>query len=188
MATAVQPQTAPGIKILWIPLALFVSVGGVVGSIYLSAEMGLKACPLCFYQRSFMMAVATILIWGMCLPGIPASALTPLALSSAVAGGGIAVFHTYLDATGFLECPLGITDRLPVPQESLIVFSVLVFLLIVDLFHHRQYLLQGLGAILLGGVLAAICLNEHVTPPPPVPEKPYQTELDGCRRAYREKA
>jgi disulfide bond formation protein DsbB len=41
--------------------ALAVSAVGTVGSLYLSLGMGLKACPLCFYQRTFMMSTAAVL-------------------------------------------------------------------------------------------------------------------------------
>src|SRR5450631_4118519 len=109
MSTAASAPT-PDRKSLWIALALFTSVVGVVGSLYLSVAMELKACPLCFYQRAFIMATATTLFFGLSLRGVPSAALTPLALASAVAGGGIAAFHVYIDAKGILECPIGVTQ------------------------------------------------------------------------------
>lgn len=187
MATVNPPSKNSGAdpKILWLRGALFVSVVGVVGSLYLSLQMDLKACPLCLYQRAFLMAVAAILGLGLALPGVPSAGLTPLALASAVAGGGIATFHTYLDAAGILECPAGITSVLVAPQESLIVFGLVVILLFGDLFHQRAYVMQGMGAVLLGVVFTSTCIR--ATPPVPTPTSPYDSakKLDGCRKVYK---
>jgi hypothetical protein len=43
--------------------ACFAAVG-VGGSLYLSLGLGLRACPLCFYQRSFVMATLAVSSWG----------------------------------------------------------------------------------------------------------------------------
>ncbi len=151
-----------------------------------------------------MMAAATILFFGAFMPGLPAAALTPLALASVVAGGGIAAMHTKLVLDNILECPAGITSELldklqaqgyaadidialTVPAESLVVFAILLVLLVCDLFHQRLYIPQGLGAILIGGSLAALCLNPAATPPPPSPTAAYTTPLDGCRKVFNEK-
>ncbi len=186
--TPSQRPSAPDLKTLWPRLALFVSVVGVVGSLYLSLQLDLKACPLCFYQRAFIMSVAAILGIGLFLPGVPAAALTPLALAPAVAGGGVAALHTYLVWTGVLECPVGATRVLVAPQESLIVFATLLILLAVDLFHQGRYAMQGIGAMLLGYVFYSTCIK--ATPEPPTPTAPYKTDmkdLDGCRKVYHEK-
>ena len=185
MATATPPD-APSTS-LWIPLALFASTIGVVGSLYLSIALDLKACPLCFYQRAFMMAAAMILFFGMALRGVPYAVLTPLALGSTVAGGGIAAFHVYLDGKGILECPIGATGFLVAPQESFVVYVFLLAFLLCDLFQERRFVPQGLGAILIGGVFAYACLHPAVTPPSPNPTAPYPTDkkLDGCRKVFR---
>lgn len=184
MATPSQPQalSSADSKILWTRLALFVSVIGVVGSLYLSLQLGLKACPLCFYQRAFMMAVAAILGLGLSMPAVPTAALAPLALASTIAGSGIAAFHTYLDATGVLECPAGISGTLTAPQESLAVYALLLVLLLCDLFNQRRYVMQGIGAILLGVIFTITCIQ--ATPPSPAPAGPYTIPLDGCRKPY----
>ena len=83
MATAASPlapPAAPDLKMLWPRLALFVSVVGVVGSLYLSMGMEMRACPLCFYQRAFMMAVAAILAFGLALPDLPRGLTTEAVL------------------------------------------------------------------------------------------------------------
>jgi Disulfide bond formation protein DsbB len=180
MAADSQTEKEPGPdrKILWTRLAFFVAVIGVVGSLHLSLSMELKACPLCFYQRAFMMGAAGVLAFGAFLPGTPTAALTVCALPAALAGTGIAVWHTYLDATGVLECPAGITGALTAPQESLAVFLLLVAFLLGDLFHQKKYVMQGLGAILLGVVFCATSIQAT----PAKMTEPHPAPLDGCRK------
>jgi disulfide bond formation protein DsbB len=180
MATDSQPpkDTNPDLKVLWTRCALFVAVLGVLGSLHLSISMELKACPLCFYQRAFMMAAAGVLAFGTFLPGMPTAALTVLALPAAFAGTGVAVWHSYLDATGVLECPAGISGFLTAPQESLIMFVLLMALLLGDLFHQQKYVVQGIGAILLGVVF---CTTSIKATPAKMTE-PHPAPLDGCRK------
>jgi len=116
------------------------------------------------------------------MPGVSPAALAPLALASALAGGLIAAFHTYLDATGVLECPAGISAAFTAPQESLAVYVLLLMFLLGDLFHQRRYVVQGIGAVLLGIIFSGTCIQ--ATPPSPDPTGPYTTPLDGCRKAY----
>lgn len=176
MSTSQNPR--PDIKLLWTRLAFFVSVVGVVGSLYLSLQMELKACPLCFYQRAFIMAVAAILGFGLSMPGVPRAALAPLALAPALAGGFVAAWHTYKVVDGTLECPPGITGVLLAPHDSLVVYGLLAILLLVDLFHQRTYVMHGLGAILIGYVFASTCIRAT----PPEMTKPAPAPLDGCRK------
>ena len=184
--TTATPSSADS-KSLWIPLALFASAVGVTGSLYLSISLELKACPLCFYQRAFLMATATILFFGIWLRGVPQAALAPLALASTAAGTGIAAFHVYLDANGILECPLGVTGFLVAPQESFIVYVIVLAFLLCDLFWEARFVPQGLGAVLIGVVLAITCVDPNVTPPAPQPTGPYPSDkkLDTCRKVYR---
>src|SRR5437762_5605329 len=92
----------------WTWLAALVALVALAGSLYLSIGMGLKACPLCFYQRTFVMGVVAVLCLGLLLPGVRTSVLNVLALPLAVGGLAIAGWHTYLEAGGFLECPDGV--------------------------------------------------------------------------------
>ena len=174
----------PDLKILWLRLAFFVSAVGVVGSLYLSLGMDLKACPLCFYQRAFIMSVAAVLGFGLTLPGFPMAAATPLALAPATAGTWIAIRHVILDSTGVLECPIGVTGFLVAPQESLIVYALLMILLLVDLFHQRRYVSNGLYAVMIGFVLGNMCMRS--TPPAKEPTAPYDAEkkIDECRKKF----
>ena len=55
----------------WLWAATGLALVGTAGSLYLSLGMGLKACPLCFYQRTFVMAALAVLLVGrldMCRP------------------------------------------------------------------------------------------------------------------------
>src|SRR5262245_4640704 len=100
--TAVSPTPI----VTW--LALPVAVVGSAGSVYLSVGMNLKACPLCFYQRSFILGVVGVLGVGL-LAGMRRSAsLSLLALPLAVAGLFVAGFHVHLERAGVLECPRGV--------------------------------------------------------------------------------
>src|SRR5215470_2689255 len=115
MATAAPPApttappaepAAPAPMTWWLPLAALVALVGVIGSLYLSLGMELKACPLCFYQRSFIMATLAVLAFGLFIREIPRGAVTPLALGPAMAGAYIAVMHVNAVYTGALECPI----------------------------------------------------------------------------------
>ena len=182
---AVQPEPPPpDLKILWTRLALFFAVIGVLGSLHMSLGMEppLKACPLCYYQRAFIMAAAAVLAIGMFLPGVPTAAVKVLALAPAFAGAAISTYHTYLAATGALECPKGVTGVLAAPQEGLLVFVFLMAALLGDLFHRGQYVMQGIGAILLGFVFCTTGVRSTAPPPPTAKDAP----LDGCRPPYKE--
>ncbi|MCH8830219.1 MAG: disulfide bond formation protein B, partial [Planctomycetes bacterium] len=89
-------------------IALSVAVVGTLGSLWLSYGMGLKACPLCLYQRTFIMGVVAVLLIGLLTPVLRSPLLCLLALPAAVGGLGVALFHEYLELAGKLECPDGI--------------------------------------------------------------------------------
>jgi hypothetical protein len=174
------------LKILWTRLALFIAAVGVLGSLHLSINMGLQACPYCYYQRTFMMAAAGILLFAMFLPGVPSGAVSVLALTPASAGMCIAAVHVYAEWTGALECPKGVSGFLPVPQESFAAFLLLMGALLGDLVHRRTYVLQGVGAILLGVVFCSMCLKSVQRMEPP--REPYKTtEPEGCRKPFAAK-
>jgi disulfide bond formation protein DsbB len=161
----------------------------LAGSLYLSLGMDLKACPLCFYQRTFVMGVVAVLCLGLLLPGVRTSALNVLALPLAVSGLAIAVFHVNLEATGVLECPTGMFGYGSAPQQSLTIYVLLVLLLalalIVDALRRPVDLLMGASAIVVGLLLAlgSICS----TPPSPEPKQAYNlpVDKDGCRKPFK---
>jgi hypothetical protein len=171
----------------WHTGALGVAAAGVAGSLYLSVGMGLKACPLCFYQRSFLMAVAAVLLVGWVLRLRPSGAIFALTLPLAVSGLSVAVFHAYLEQTGKLECPQGMLGLGSAPQQSLGLFVLLVGLLLagaVSYWSRRE--LEGspiVGGILLGIALGAASIWS-APPMPPAPNAPYAEPLLICRPPY----
>src|SRR3954471_1187479 len=86
--------------------ALVVALAGLAGSLYLSLAMGLRACPLCFYQRTFVMSVGAVLALGLLGAAARPGRLALLALPLAIAGLTVALFHVSLELRHKLECPL----------------------------------------------------------------------------------
>src|SRR5262245_8515500 len=92
----------------WTWAALLVSGLAVAGSLYLSLGMNLQPCPLCYYQRSFAMAVFGVLAMSLISRAQARVAPAVLAMPMAMAGLLIAAWHTYLVVSGKLECPKGV--------------------------------------------------------------------------------
>src|SRR5438132_5944233 len=130
------PQ-AKGVAGLWTFAALLVALLGVTGSLFLSIGMGLRACPLCFYQRTFMMGLVGVLVMGILAGTGHGGRLALVSLPLAIAGLGVALFHVFLEVTGTLECPHGVLDIGSAPQQSLTLFLVLCGLLLADVYHGR---------------------------------------------------
>lgn len=67
VSTASEPElsrtaasaTTVSASLVW--LSFLVALAALLGSLWLSIGMGLKACPLCLYQRTFVMGVAAVL-------------------------------------------------------------------------------------------------------------------------------
>jgi disulfide bond formation protein DsbB len=170
-----------GARSLWCWAALLLAVAGLAGSLSLSLVLHLKPCPLCYYQRTFMMALVAVLLTGL-IAGVGRLAL--LALPLAVAGHGVALFHVYLEATGKLECPAGILGIGSAPQQSLALFAVIVLLLAIDVLRGPRAGLALIGTAFLGAALAFAASTTN--PPPPTPTGPYQDQVpDICRPPFR---
>jgi disulfide bond formation protein DsbB len=95
------PKTQPSSPItqepsLWLWGAMMASLIALAGSLDLSLGMGLKACPLCLYQRTFIMGVVGVLAVGFFVKDLQPKVLCLLALPVAVAALGVAAFHCYL--------------------------------------------------------------------------------------------
>jgi disulfide bond formation protein DsbB len=104
----VSPDAAPAV-LVWAPLLVaLVALVALAGSLWLSLGMGLKACPLCFYQRTFVMGVVAVLLVGLLSGQHHRTVLNLLALPLVVGGLGVAVFHVHLEQSGILECPAGV--------------------------------------------------------------------------------
>lgn len=165
-------------------VALCVAITGSLGSVYLSTGLGLKACPLCFYQRSFMMAAAVSLLVSLWLDGTRSIRSFFVALPFASAGLGVAIFHECLVLSGTLECPAAIFGWGDGPTQSLVVFSVLTALCLFGAFLNRLSskrvgLASILAVTLIGFAVAWACIAS-APPIPPPPTQPY----DGAKQLF----
>jgi disulfide bond formation protein DsbB len=153
----------------------------------LSIGMGLKACPVCFYQRTFVMGVLAVFAIGVLAGRGRRGVLNLLALPLAVAGFGVAAFHVSLELTGKLECPAGVLDIGTAPQQSLAALTLLLVLVVVGVVRSRNagdfHPLTAPAAVVLG-VLRA--WGSVVSSPPVEPAtKAYKEPLDRCRPPFR---
>jgi len=180
MTTAAPAPAAPAARFgLFAALALLVALAAVGGSLYLSLGMDLKACPLCLYQRAFVMAAAGILLLAW-LAGSPQPGLASLlALPPALAAAGVAAFHVYLEQTGKLVCPQGVLGVGTAPQQALAVQALLLLLLVVDVGRHCCW--QAAVAGLLG---VAFAVGAVVSAPPMPKPEPFDKPPDRCRPPY----
>jgi disulfide bond formation protein DsbB len=156
-------------------LALLLSAAVVGGSLYLSLGMGLIACPLCFYQRTFAIAVLCVLAVGI-LGGVrPAWRLSLLALAPAFGGLGMAGWHYSLVASGEMICPDGAFGLGSAPLQSLVAFGVLTLILCCDIAAGCRSTSGACGHTTLGGFTAGVLglglafasvKATHIVPPP----------------------
>lgn len=167
-------------------VALLLAAIGTAGSLCLSLSLGLKACPLCLYQRAFLFSAFAVLVMGFLARPVDRPLAGVLALPPAVAGGGIAVFHVYLESSGILECPAGIFGIGSAPQQSLTLFALLLLTLVLGTLSQGsgKWKLQ-LPAASIIGVLLALAAVASAPPMPKVPTKAYEQPLDICRPPYR---
>jgi disulfide bond formation protein DsbB len=151
-------------------LALLAAAVALLGSLDFSMRQNLVACPLCLYQRVFLMAVISTL--GLCnlVPLLRETGIgTRLALPLAVAGLGVVVIHVRLEWNELLVCPKGFFALGTVPQQSLAAFALICGLLTVSLIGSAgiRWLVPG---VILGSVFAYVCLASG--PPPSTPPRP----------------
>lgn len=180
MSTAKPTTAGPMSPTLLVPL-LF-ALAGTWGSLYLSIGLGLKACPLCFYQRTFMMSVLAVLVMGWLADRTQGPLYCLLCVPLAIGGLGVAAFHEYLVVTGKLECPLGLFGVGTAPAQSLALFAALTVTIVWGAW---QKLVWIPGGVLLGIVLAWGCVAS-APPMPQAPTKAYDKPPDICRPPYRE--
>jgi disulfide bond formation protein DsbB len=147
--------------------------------------MHLKACPLCFYQRTFMMSLVAVLGMGLLAGATGPGRLSLLTLPLAFAGLGVAAFHVWLEASERLECPRGLLGLGTAPKQSLAVFAVLAGLLLLDALRLGPGAWTlAIAAVLLGAALAVgSCTSNPPMPEPP--PKPYPGEPEICRPPFR---
>jgi disulfide bond formation protein DsbB len=179
-----QPGATAGVA-CW--LALLVAGAGLGGSLALSLGLGLRACPLCFYQRTFAMSLVAVLAMGLLAGAARPRQLALLALPLAVGGLGVALFHVSLELRGKLECPTGLFGLGSAPQQSLATFVALTLLLAVGAAcgpgAGMTRWVAFAGATGLGALLAvASCIANP--PPPPAPTRPYEAPPEICRPPF----
>lgn len=168
-------------------MGLFAALVASAGSLWLSLGMNLVPCPLCYYERTAAFACVGVLLIGL-LSGADRGASTSLlALPVAALGMGVAAFHVWLEASGKLECPLGVGGFGSAPQQSLASLSLLALLLLADALGAsrtgRASPLTVLASLIFAGVVTVASI--YSVPPPPKPTKPYEdTPPKGCRPPY----
>src|SRR5262245_55179584 len=171
----------------WTLAAFAAALAALAGSLYLSLGMGLEACLLCFYQRTFVMGVVGVLGMGLLTAARRTGFPSLLALPLAAGGLGVAVFHAYAEAQGRMECPAGIFGLGSAPQQSLAALSAVFLLVTVDAVGGPKRGAFGrpmpLVAVLLG-VLFAYAGIKSVPPPPKLDPKAYSEPPRGCRPPY----
>lgn len=155
--------------------ALVAAAASVAGSLYLSLGLKLIACPLCFYQRTFAFAVLGVLILGVFTRARETAYVNLMAFLPAVAGGLVAAFHTYLEASGALVCPKGIAGIGSTAQQSLASFILILACLLPGLMidiRRKGLSIAPVGwSLLLGGVFAGGCIVSAPAPSMPPPDK-----------------
>jgi hypothetical protein len=164
--------------------ALIVSLAGLGGSLFLTWGMALKACPLCFYQRTFMMSLVAVLGMGLVAGALYPGRLGLLALPLATAGLGVALFHVWLEVSGKLECPKGLLGLGTAPVQSLTLFGLLFVLLVADVWlgnpaRPATWIIVG-GGVVLGVLLAAASCTSNPPMVRPAPET-YSRPPEVCR-------
>ena len=169
---------------VWVWLAFLCGVAALAGSLGLSYGMGLKACPLCFYQRTFVMSLVAVLCIGLLTPAGRGANLAWLALPLAVAGLGVAGFHVFLELSGKLECPTGVFGLGTAPQQSLAMFLLFTGLLVGDLVRNPSCVM-AIGSTVLIGALLALASTTSNPPMPTPPQQPYAQPPEICRPPYR---
>jgi disulfide bond formation protein DsbB len=176
-------------------LALILSAGAVAGSLYMSWEMGLKACTLCFYQRAFACGLVGVLAVGVLAFRDQGAKLCKVALPLAVAGLGVAGFHVWLGWTSwpregaewYLACPAGIEGIGTAPQQSFAAFALITAVLLIGAVGEIGASGRGGAALVLalvlgaGGAVASLRANPEMAAPKPLPSTP----LDTCQPTTR---
>lgn len=155
--------------------ATVAALASVTGSLYLSLGLGLIACPLCFYQRTFAFAVLGVLLVGVCTRAWETQYVNLMALLPAVAGAVVAAFHTYLDMSGKLVCPKGLFGVGTTAQQSLASFVLILACLLPGLAQDVRRGVVKVAAvgwvIVVGGAFAFGCVVSSPAPSVVPPEK-----------------
>lgn len=150
------PELSPPKSVmLWNVLALCFALIAVAGSFWLWVAPDLKGCPLCSYQRSFVIAVATILLLAQLTELRASAVISVLAMPVAMTGLAIAMYHVERQLAGKMEFSAGLFGLGSAPQQSLAVQALLVIVLLVA--GIRRPVLAV--AIAMGILLAYACVQ-----------------------------
>lgn len=176
----------------WAWIACGASAIGVIASVGLSLLLKLRACPLCFYQRTAVMCTACVLSVGLTAAPQQAALWCLVCWAVHVMGLGVALFHVWLVQRQVLECPRGFGGLGTAPHQSLLFFLLAALPLLLGA--EGGFALLGFGAA--GGILLTTLLGLFMaalsiitSPPlPPVPTQAYDPRsqpLDICRPPFR---
>lgn len=185
------PHDRPS-PIVWNAAAFAVAIAAAGGSLYLSLGLGLKACPLCFYQRSFALAAVLVLAMQLGTQGLRSAYACLVTLPLAASGLGLAAFHVYLVQAGKLECPPALFGWGDGPLQSLAVFAALASFCLSGAWTARRTSgcdgpFASVAAVLLGAAAAWACIAS-APPLPPAPAQPYDAvkqPFDMCRPPFQ---
>jgi disulfide bond formation protein DsbB len=169
----------------WYLPALLLAFAGSVGSVWLSVGLNLRACPLCFYQRSAVfLALATLLLGWVAPHRVPRGTAALLALPACFLGLGVALWHVGLELTGTLECPDGLAGLGTAPQQSLTAFVPLSAAALASARAAAGWRLVGIAVLL--GVCGALAAIKSSPPLPNVPDGGYlNAPFDTCRKVHK---
>jgi hypothetical protein len=172
-------------------LTLIFSAVATAGSLYLSIGIGLKACPLCFYQRTFAFALVAVCAVGLSVFGKESGRLNLLTLPLCLGGLGVAGFHLWLVLSGKLACPNGIADLGPAPLQSTIAFVLILLPILYGLFvESRTECLKPLPLVLglslgLAGAYGSTTPGLKVGANPPPMQQAEGEKLETCKKPYQ---
>jgi hypothetical protein len=124
-----------------------------------------------------------VLVAGLLMRDQTAAGVAVMALPVAVAGLGVGVIHNYLEFTGKLECPKGISNIGTAPQQAAVAQAILVLFLLTAAM-RRPFV--AFVAIVMGAAVAWLLFT--TSPKPVVPTKPYEGRIAKCRVPYKEPA
>lgn len=167
---------------------------GVGGCLYLSFGAGLVACPLCIYQRAFLMAAFAVAAIGAVAGRGIAGLVCAMILPIAVMGLGVAGFHEYLIRTAVIECPPGLLSLGSLPTQSLVLFALMAALAATGLLKsHPDSLPRRAQMFVLGIAIGIAVAWASVASAPPIPQRksPYDPTKDifnNCRPVYKASA
>lgn len=178
--------------IVWNAAAFAVAIVAAGGSLYLSLGLGLKACPLCLYQRSFALAAVLVLAMQLGTQGLRSAYACLMMLPLPASGFGVAAFHVYLVQAGKLECPPALFGWGDGPLQSCAVFAALTGVCLAGAWTARRAEGRGgpfasVAAVLLGAGAAWACIASS-PPLPSAPTQPYDATkqpFDMCRPPFR---